>query len=347
MMAKKFCTECGKELIPGNRFCINCGNKILDEWPTTVSNQIKEEILEAKDFSKQEEKRLSETIVNRVEAIGQIIGNTSFASAVGGEMVFTQNIPSTNSVLSTIGPLKYLLNGILSIFKNFKGIFRDKKRLIPAIIMTIIWIVLIILPTLGVAGTPMRYLYFLTFARGGMGQGLSKLIGGTLGKGLFAYFVTSLITPIFSGKKPFKGIGGGIKTLFNSFAVKDIRGLSPISLGGGLALIAYNFLTGSAIIQNSMIGIVGFIMGLRGLSRKTGFLRGFIISFAKKSSKNKHVDSYYINKIIAGVTTGFALSIPLSTIGFSYICYVIGVFLIGVAIILKIIVGKKKGVENA
>lgn len=336
-MINKFCTECGKELIPGNKFCINCGNRIEEE---------KEEVIQVENLPKKEKKG-REIVAETVTSIGQILGNTSFASAVGGEMVFTQQISTANSVLSTIGPLKYLFNGIVSIFKNFKGVLRDKKKWIPAIIMTIIWVTVAILPTLGVAGTPMRYLYFLTFARGGMGQGLSRLIGGTLGKGLFAYFVTSLIIPIFSGKKPFKGIGGGIKTLFNSFAVKDIRGLNPIFLGGGLALIAYNFLTGSAIIQNSMIGIVGFIMGLRGLSRKTGFLRGFIISFAKKSSKNKHVDSYYINKIIAGVTTGFALSIPLSTIGFGYICYVIGVFLIGVAIILKIIVGKKKGVENA
>ncbi len=336
-MTNKFCTECGKELIPGNKFCINCGNRIEKE---------KEEVIEVENLPKKEKKG-QETVAETVMSIEQILGNTSVASAVGGEMVFTQQIPSINSALSTVGPLKYLLINIVSIFKNFKGVLRDKKKLIPAIIMTIIWVTVSILPTIGITGTPIRYLSFLTFARGGMGQGLTRLIGGTLGKGLFAYFVTSLILPIFSGKKTFKGIGGGIKTLFNSFAVKDIKGLTPIFLGGGLGLIAYNFLTGNAIIQNSMIGIVGFIMGLRGLSRKTGFLRGFIMSFTNKSSKEKHVDSFYINKIIAGFTWGFALSIPLSTIGFSYTCYYTGVFFIGVAILLKIFVGKKKGVENA
>ena len=354
-MANRFCTECGKELILGDKFCINCGNKIEEE---------KEEVSEAENLPKQEgkvvskhikekskklviEKKKLETVTDTVTNIGQIIGNTAFAYEIAGEMVFTQQIPSTNRILSTIGPVKYLLNSVINIFKNLKEVFIDKKKLIPAIIMVIIWIALIILPILGIAGIPVRYLSFLTFGRGGIGQGLVRVIGGTLGKGIFAYFVTSIMLPIFSGRKPFKGIGGGIKTLFNSFDVEELTGLSPILLGGGIALIVYNFLTGSAITQNSMIGIIGFIIGLQGLSRKDGFLKGFIMSFTNKSSKKKHIDNSDVNKIIAGFTSGFALSIPLSTIGFSYTCYYIGVFFIGVAILVKVIAGKKKGVENA
>lgn len=320
-MANRFCTECGKELITGNKFCIYCGNKI--------------------------EVKAQEAIVDTVKTMRQIVGNTSFASAIGGEMIFIQQIPSTNKILSTIGPIRYLFNSIVSIFKNFKQIFRNKKKFILVIIMTIIWIALTILQTFGITGTPIRYLSFLTFARGGMSQGLSRVIGGTLGKGLFAYFVTSLVLPIFSGEKPFKGVGVGIKTLFSSLAIKEIKGLTLILLGGGISLISYNFLTGNGAMINSMPGIVGFILSLRALSRKSGFLRGFIISIGNKFSKKKHVDSLYINKIISGFTIGFGLSIPLSTIGFSYTCYFTGGLCIGISILLKIVVGNRKGVEKA
>lgn len=345
-MRNRFCIECGAEIKPDSKFCISCGSKIAEELekeevlepeayktkPPIKENQKEEEVK-----SKDEKKR--KINLDKVSSPGKIFDNTSFDATTSGEMIFTQTMPAINNIGSTLGPIKYLLKGIENIFNGLKNAFRDKKKLIPAIVMAAIWIILTILPMLGVYNTPIRYLSFLTFARGGMGQGLLNIIGGTVGKGLYAYFVTALILPIFSGKKPFKGIGRGIKTLLKSFAVKDISEAVPLFLGSGIALIIYNFLNANASLINSMAGIVGFIMALRALSRNTGFLRGFIMSVLNKLSKKKSMGTSFANRTIAGITTGFALSILFSTIPFRFTCYVVGIIFIAVALILRIASG--------
>lgn len=248
---------------------------------------------------------------------------------------------------NTIGPLKYSIKSVFNIFKNLKGVINDKKKLMLVIGLSIIWTALIVLPYLGVTGAPIRYLSFLTFARGGMDQGISNIVGGTIGKTLYAYFITSLIMPVFSGKSPFKGIGGGIKTLFSSYFNKDSKDLSPILLGIGVALILYNFFTGNGAMINSMAGVMGFVLTLRALSSKSGFLRGFITLIVNKHSVNNKMDNSYVNKVIAGLASGFALTIPLSTIGFRFTSYIVGMSFFAFAIILKVIQGKGKGVEKA
>lgn len=340
-MKNKFCTQCGDEVKPNDKFCVTCGSKIEQEL------EIEEQKPKAFKTESLVEENQKNKVINQdsISKVKQIFGNTSFAAATAGEMFFTQAIPSMNNVTSNLGPIKYLLNGIKNILKGPKNILKDKKMLISTIVMAIIWILLAILPTFGAYSKPIRYLSFLTFARGGMGQDLINIIGGTIGKGLYAYFITSLFLPILSGKKPLKGIGGGIKTIFKTFAVKDINQLVPLFLGSGVALIIYNFLTGNALLINSMAGIVGFILALRALSRKTGFLRGFIMSVVNKFSKNKFTDTYFVDSTISGITTGFALSILLSAIPFRYICYIIGIVFVIVSIILKLVSRNKNKKE--
>lgn len=274
-----------------------------------------------------------------------ILENTNFASGTVGEMFFTKPSPSDEKSLINLGTFNLLIGGILRILKNIKSVFNDKKKFILAIVIVIIWLIITLLPMFKINGKFLSYLNFFLFATGGTHSGLIGTIAGTIGKGFFAYFVTLLILPIFSRKMPFKGLGTGLKAYFNLFKGLNKKSSLPLILGVGISLIIYNFLVGKASLQNSMFGITSFILTLIALSKKSGFFRKFILSIVKNKKSEKTLDTSYLNKIMGGFATGFALSIPLSTTGFIFIGYFIGISLIVATIILKISSSKDKSKE--
>ena len=259
---------------------------------------------------------------------------TRFCTSCGTE---ASSMDTSYAVSINPAPLKYLFGGIVRLIRGFKEVLKDKRKLIPAVSMTIIWIVLSILPMAGVNASSIRILSFLTFAQGGISTGVPGAIGGIVGKGLVAYFIIALILPAFSGKKPFAGIGVGLKTLLASLTVKDQKAVVPLLLGGGAALIVYNFITGNASLQNSMAGITAFILSLRALSGKAGFLRGFIASIRNKFNKGNTYDTSQVDRLVSGFAAGFALSLPLSAIRSSISCYIAGIVMFLAALVLTII----------
>ncbi|MCF8011252.1 MAG: hypothetical protein K9L56_08205, partial [Clostridiales bacterium] len=184
------------------------------------------------------------------------MGNISPAAVAAGEMTFTKTIlaPGEMSLGMGAGPFQYLLGGVSRVTKGITGVFRDKKRLLLALVISILWLILLLLPVLGVKASALNWLGFLTFARGGSSGGLLGMVGGLIGKGFFAYFVTATVIPLFSGSKPFAGLRGSLKIIYNSFTVKEKSKVSLLLLGAGSALFCYNFLTGNASLQNSMVG---------------------------------------------------------------------------------------------
>ncbi len=266
------------------------------------------------------------------------------ASASDGEMIFVQSPCLIDDVQPIIlSPIKYLLQSAKKLMQDIKVILKDKKKRMPALIMTLIWgLFMIINITLSANSSIFNVFNFLTFSNGGMNAGISGMVGGTIGRGIIAYFVSVSILPLLKGKKLFLSTKDGFKNLVKVVVVKNIKSQTSIFVGAGLALISYNFLTGNASIQNSMIGIVSFIMSIRILSSKNSFLRGFLVSFMNKYTKNKVSDSLSINRILAGCTLGFVIAVALSVTGISSICYIVGLLSIIVAIIIKIAVKNNK-----
>jgi len=133
-----------------------------------------------------------------------------------------------------------------------------------------------------------------------------------------------------------------VKILFGALAPKNKKVIALQLLGIGAALIIYNFLTGEASLQNSFVGIAAFFVSARALSNKAGFLRGFLSSIARKYLKSVPADFSPVNRIAAGWTLGFALAVLLSASGIGAICYLVGIPLLIIAVILNIISGKRK-----
>lgn len=102
----------------------------------------------------------------------------------------------------------YLKAGFNAGLASLKQMFKSPKQLIPILVLGVFWLALSLLPALGINPLPVKLLSFLTFAQGGMYGGVLGALGGVLGKAVFAYFVSTLLLPLFSGKNPFEGMGG-------------------------------------------------------------------------------------------------------------------------------------------
>ncbi len=221
--------------------------------------------------------------------------------------------------------------------EGFKSGLHDRKLLIAAGTMALVWLVLSILPAVGFNPPPVQSLSFLTFAQGGLTGGVPGFIGGLIGKGLIAYFVTLLIVGGISGDS----IVSSIRSLFAQFSGNtwDLTSISPLLVGGGAALFIYNFLAGTSTILNCMVGIVAFIIAARALANRSGCARQV---FASVFARDGRVDSGLLTKVMAGWAGGFALGVLLSVFG-EYICYTAGFVLLVAGVVLMYAVERKAG----
>ena len=237
-----------------------------------------------------------------------------------------------------------IINGCgRNIVKCFKSGLHDKKLLTIAGAMGIVWLAISLLPAIGINPLPVRFLSFLTFAQGGLTGGDLGFIGGIIGKGLIAYFVTLVI----AGKITSESTVSSLRSFTANFSEKkwDIASISPLLVGIGSALMIYNFLAGTSTVFNCMVGVVAFVVAVRSLSTGTGCVRSI---FASLFAKNGRVGSGFVTMLMAGWAAGFGfgvvLSLPGGILG-GYICYIVGIVILLAGAGLVYSTGRKGGVS--
>ena len=242
-----------------------------------------------------------------------------------GEIIFADVHPQiTGRALQITNPVKVILNGAWNIISGTGLAFRDKKKWIPALILAVIWFALMLLSILNINHRVVRIISWLTFANSGLGiygkTGIMEIIGGVIGKGIVAGFMFSLFS---SGA--IKSAGSGLKTMISCFSCKNMGQMSILLLGTGLALVSYNFMAGAAILSMSMSGIAAFVLLLQALGKETGFLHSFFGGLtASKAEVGMRINTAVVNRIIAGMAAGFALSVPLSALNIFNLPYLLG-----------------------
>lgn len=260
-----------------------------------------------------------------------LIENQVDAPASRGESVLSQNSFGITDNDSILNPLQVLTRGIKSLYKNSKTVFKSKRRLIPALALALIWVLLIPLHLLGVNWVPVNILSFLTFAKGGLSPNLFHTIGGVIGKGV----VAGLVLPFFTGQNPLQISVSGMKQVRNLIWSRRPTDMTALLSGTGAALIAYNFMAGQTSLEMSMAAVAGFVLSLRALGKQTGFLKSLVFSVVAKIRRDKRVDSDFVKRVVAGMSMGFALAIPLSTADISMAGYLVG----GIVLIAGILTG--------
>jgi len=341
------CTNCGGYLKSDVRFCGICGAEQKQTKLVDIPQQ-DSKIPVASTVIQSSVKTIVEPIntaakvaVKAASTVEKLFENNAEAMDIVGEVSFTQALPSPLSLLQVVNPIKHLLSGFLRIIKGFSKAWKDKKKLIPAIILAVVWITLTLLPALGIDLSRVRWLNWLTFAQGGIRGGISGVVGGVIGKGILAYLLTSVFLSLINRHNPFKVYINGAKKFFSAFAIKNSHQTALLILGAGLSLIAFNFITWNASSMNNMAGIAAFLLAVRSMSGRYGFLKQLAASLITK--KGCHVDMAAVNRLMGGWAMGFAFGTALSFVKYAYVGYATGGAAIIVAIVLFIVSAPRKG----
>lgn len=322
----KFCTACGAPLQENDKFCTGCGAPVINQAPGKEAEQKIAPMISPETVKKEAEQGTPVILSPALAKTATQLLNTSRAPATAGEITLSQELfPLAMSEFAN--PLVVLGSGARRLLAGFMAALRDKKRLIPALVLAVLWIVLIFLPRAGTDAVPVKILSWLTFAQGGLNGGLISQIGGVVGKGLLAGFITSLIidkSTLGQMKAGISAVTGGLK------GEKFTR--ASWLLGTALALILYNIMVGSTSIQNSMAAIACLGLSLRGLAGGGGFVQQFFTSIFYKKS----VHSTSSNRFMAGWGAGFALALVFSVLPGGFNGYILGGIFLMAAVIVKL-----------
>ena len=93
-----------------------------------------------------------------------------------------------------------------TLITELKNLLKNPKKLIPTFVLCAVWLVFSLMSGFGVNLPFFRFLYTLTYAKGGMLGGFFGTVGGIFGKAVFAAVVNSLVLSIFEKKNPFSGL---------------------------------------------------------------------------------------------------------------------------------------------
>lgn len=313
----KFCTSCGTALNEGAKFCTKCGAGVFQSSESAqAGKQTPKDAKSEQEILKTVNSTKNELPVTRAS------GDTSTNKPAG------------------------IAKFIVAYLRQALAVLKNPKQMLPTALLGLVWLVLALLGSFGINPIPVRILSFLTFAQGGMFGGVLGAAGGILGKVVVAAFLNAAIVPLFQKKAPFSGIGGGIKGFFSGIAVKSITAVAPLLGGVGVSLLLYAFMNSNQSLQNSMVGIIAFVMLLQGIGKQGGFLWGLAFSTASSLSRGRTPSYIGVTRCVSGMTLGFALGVALSAMGLRW-CAWLG-FLLLIAALVFIIVSKgKKEVATA
>lgn len=340
-MAQQFCMTCGASLGEKGMFCTSCGVKVKGSDPkesevTVVSQRGKllsydqRRNLTAASGARAAND-LESVMVNRASDFEQ----SAIALDLPGEMSFSQTFRNTvQASVKTVSPFSGFQMSLSRLFKGIKEVLTDKRRLIPLLLLTIIWIAMPIIKYFGIFNGTVYYLSVLTFAEGGLYNGVFGAIGGLFGKTMVAGMISQSSYALLSGKNPLAGTAKGLLKTMRQFINAGIKGYSKIAVGCGMALVFYNFMGSYTTPQSVMVGVSGLLFTLKAMDSKAGFIKAFADRCIKgKGDAGTKKDSN-TSQLMAGLALGFGASVLLSATQVYYICYILGalMLLLGVAL---------------
>ncbi len=215
--------------------------------------------------------------------------------------------------------------------------FKHPKKLIPAIVLSVIWTVFSLMSGLGANIPALRFLYTLTYSNGGMYGGLFGAIGGIFGKALFVAVVNSFVLALVNKQNPFKGMKKG----FRGAAVTGVSAVSPYLIGGGAGILLYWFFNITSAPINSAAAIVGAVAAIRAAGSQSGVLFSLVFTLVGKLSKGKAPSRTAVSRLLTGLSAGFAVSFPITFARYPIILFSVGAVLLAAGIVSAVLINGK------
>lgn len=203
----------------------------------------------------------------------------------------------------------------LSLMEQIKAgvmdLIHHPAKLLPTIILSVVWMVISLLMAMGKDLAVVRWLNTLTYASGGMYGGSLGAAGGIFGKAVFAAVVNTIVLALWSGKNPFARDEKG-QSLMNKATTSGMAKVAPFLIGLGASLILYYFFNVTGSTKNVMVGVVAAIGAVQAAQSSHGIIFSIVLLIAGKVSGGRAPSSSTVRNSLMGATAGFALGVPLT-----------------------------------
>lgn len=332
---KLTCTFCGEPVPHEAAFCPGCGKRLVksvpgaaqpaspagarpawqtpvrqqprpapkaDQWITVeATNEPTRENHMSRPSQGEGHSILQMVPVSQVAAaVKTSLGGTA-AAASAGEVSFGEfGEPELEAVRSVIGPIQGLFRGLGSLLGGIPRLIQNPAALAGSLALALLWFAVNQFKDWN--PEVMKLLSWLTYARGGLTQGIPGMVGGTLGKGTVAAALISLFTGgLLSALK-------GIGVLFTGHGEK--RSVPSMVIGavvGGVLCFVFAGKLPSA--ETAMAGIAGAVLSLEALGSGRGKLFELVQALTSRAAEGvRTAVRGSCDGLLTGLTLGFALT---------------------------------------
>lgn len=233
---------------------------------------------------------------------------------------------------------------IATLVNEVKDLLKHPKKLLPTIILSIVWMLFSIMSAMGANIPILRFLYTLTYSNGGMFGGFFGAVGGIFGKAVFATVVNTIVLSLFAKKNPFANAMKSLKGIFGKAAFSGLSAISPFLIGAGSGLLMYWFFNITSSTVNCAVAVVGAVGAFSAIGKKNGIITSLVYTVTGKLTKGKFPSQVTVNRLITGFSAGFALGLPLTFVRFGWLLFLIGAIILAAGITFAVL--GKKGIKK-
>ena len=234
---------------------------------------------------------------------------------------------------------------IAQVKAGVMDIIRHPAKLLPTIILSVIWMVISYLMAMGKDLAVVKWLNTLTYASGGMYGGSLGAAGGIFGKAVFAAVLNTIVLSLWAGKNPFAPDEKG-QSLMSKATNKGMARVAPFIIGLGVSLVLYYFFNVTSSTKNVMVGVMAAIGTIQAAQSSHGIIFSTVLFIIEKVSGGRSPSSSAVRNSLMGATAGFAICVPLTYLRQPLMIVAAGsaVFLLGV---LLAVLGQQKKTAKA
>jgi len=246
---------------------------------------------------------------------------------------FVGNAAADAATSAIPSPLKVIGASIKSFGSSLSSLFKNPKKLIPAIVLAVLWLAIGIIQAAGWNPVPVKIISFLTFAQAGMNGGFFGAVGGIIGKSVFAGAVASLVNSLTNKNKRKKRSFG--ETAKGALGV-SLDTLFAWIFGIGTAILLFAVISGGVITRFSFMGGVAAAY-LAGKSALNGGFLSRLSGSCARLFKGKVGTGGDGSGFVRGMSVGFALGAFFGLLNINLVLIIVGASLAGVGLILTIL----------
>ena len=297
-----YCKHCFRQLSDGARFCKYCGQPVTAQ-PQAGQNQ---------PGRRQPQQGYPQQNRGRQEYAQPQAGQNQPRQGQPQQGRGQQGYAQPQADRAGKGaPPKKAPSLIAQVKAGVMDIIRHPAKLLPTIILSVIWMAISYLMAMGKDTAVVKWLNTLTYASGGMYGGSVGAAGGIFGKAVFAAVLNTIVLSLWAGKNPFARDENG-QSLMRKATGKGMSKVAPFFIGLGASFVLYYFFNVTSSTKNVMVGVMAAIGTVQAAQSSHGIIFSTVLFIIEKVSGGRSPSSSAVRNSLMGATAGFALSVPLT-----------------------------------